>query len=119
MRYTRAVEKLRRLVPRSGSGPKTGPTPKRSARLPGGAFRNYRSELPRLTPSPAEEGLQARDELDAALRNLREVRDRYRDDDWRRDHRGGGRYPEHELWDAVYGYLDLLDASVSAKADSP
>ena len=24
--------------------------------------------------------------------------------------RGGGRYPEHELWEAVQGYLDLLDA---------
>ena len=24
---------------------------------------------------------------------------------------GGGRYPEHELWEAVQGYLDLQDAS--------
>ena len=30
---------------------------------------------------------------------------------WRRENRGGGRYPEHELWEAVQGYLDLLDAS--------
>jgi hypothetical protein len=35
----------------------------------------------------------------------------YWDYDWRRENRGGGRYPEHELWEAVQGYLDLLDAS--------
>jgi hypothetical protein len=69
------------------------------------------SDLRRLTPSPADERLQVRDELDAALRHLREVHDSYWDSDWRRDHRGNGRYPEHELWDAVYGYLNLLDAS--------
>jgi hypothetical protein len=73
------------------------------------------SDLRRLTASPAEERLQVRDELDAALRHLREVRDSYWDDSWRRDHRGNGRYPEHELWDAVYGYLNLLDASVPAE----
>jgi hypothetical protein len=33
----------------------------------------------------------------------------YWDYDWRRANRGG-RYPEHELWEAVQGYLDLLDA---------
>ena len=37
---------------------------------------------------------------------------------WRREHRGYGRYPENELWDAVEGYLDLLDASQSSGPDS-
>jgi hypothetical protein len=71
------------------------------------------SDLHRLTASPVDERLQARDELDAALRHLRQVHDSYWDHDWRRDHRGAGRYPEHELWDAVYGYLNLLDATTS------
>jgi hypothetical protein len=75
------------------------------------------SDLRRLTPSPVDERLQVRDELDAALRHLRQVHDSYWDYEWRRDHRGGGRYPEHELWDAVYGYLNLLDAAKSAYRD--
>jgi hypothetical protein len=29
-----------------------------------------------------------------------------------------GRYPENELWDAVEGYLDLLDASRSGDPDA-
>jgi len=33
------------------------------------------------------------------------------DHQWRRKHRGAGRYPENELWEAVEGYLDLCDAS--------
>jgi hypothetical protein len=37
------------------------------------------------------------------------VRDSYWDYDWRRENRGGGRYPEHELSEAVEGYLDLFD----------
>jgi hypothetical protein len=71
------------------------------------------SDLRRLTASPVDERLQARDDLDAALRHLRQVHDSYWDHDWRRDHRGGGRYPEHQLWEAVYGYLNLLDATSS------
>jgi hypothetical protein len=66
-------------------------------------------DLPRLTPSDADRRLQRRDDLDAALRHLHEVRDKYWDRDWRREHRGFGRYPEHELWEAVEGYLDILD----------
>jgi hypothetical protein len=38
----------------------------------------------------------------------------YWDHDWRREHRGFGRYPEHHLWEAVHGYLDLYDAAESA-----
>ena len=67
--------------------------------------------LKRLIPEPVDERLQLRDDLDTALAHLREVRDKYWDRDWRREHRGGGRYPENELWEAVEGYLDLLDAS--------
>jgi len=68
------------------------------------------SDLRRLTPTPVDQRLQVRDELDSALRHLRQVHDSYWDNEWRRDHRGDGRYPEHELWDAVYGYLNLLNA---------
>jgi hypothetical protein len=53
-------------------------------------------------------------ELETSTAHLRAVRDRYWDDvDWRRSHRGDGRYPEEHLWQAVDGYLDLLDASAS------
>jgi len=69
------------------------------------------SELRRLTPDPVDERLQVRDDLDAALSRLREVHASYWDQKWRREHRGFGRYPEHELWEAVEGYLDLLKAS--------
>src|SRR6266568_240954 len=61
---------------------------------------------------------QLREDLGAALAHLREVRDKYWDHDWRREHRGYGRYPENELWDAVEGYLDLLDASQSSDPDA-
>ena len=74
--------------------------------------------LYRLVPKPADERLQLRDDLDAALVHLREVRDRYWDHDWRREHRGHGRYPENELWEAVEGFLDLADASRSGKPDT-
>ena len=63
-------------------------------------------------------GCQLRDDLDAALAHLREIRDKYWDHDWRREHRGYGRYPENELWDAVEGYLDLLDASRGQRSDA-
>jgi hypothetical protein len=74
--------------------------------------------LNRLVPEPADERLQLRDDLDAALARLREVRDKYWDRDWRREHRGYGRYPENELWDAVEGYLDLLDTARSRRPDT-
>ena len=68
-------------------------------------------DLPRVTPPPEAERAQRTAELQAALGHLRSVRDSYWDYDWRRENRGGGRYPEHELWEAVEGYLDLLDAT--------
>jgi hypothetical protein len=74
--------------------------------------------LNRLVPEPADERLQLREDLDAALAHLRGVRDKYWDHDWRRAHRGYGRYPENELWDAVEGFLDLVDASRSGKPDT-
>ena len=62
--------------------------------------------------------LAAPENLGAALAHLREIRDKYWDHGWRREHRGYGRYPENELWDAVEGYLDLLDASRSSDPDA-
>ena len=53
-----------------------------------------------------------------ALAHLREVHGKYWDRDWRREHRGYGRYPENELWEAVGGFLDLADASRSSKLDT-
>ena len=67
---------------------------------------------------PADGRLHLREDLGAALAHLREVRDKYWDHGWRREHRGYGRYPENELWDAVEGYLDLLDASRSSDPDA-
>jgi hypothetical protein len=74
--------------------------------------------LKRLIPESADERLQLREDLGAALAHLREVRDKYWDHDWRREHRGYGRYPENELWDAVEGYLDLFDASQPSDPDA-
>jgi hypothetical protein len=68
-------------------------------------------DLPRLTPSPQVQRDQLAGELDAALSHLRAVHTSYWDRDWRREHRGSGRYPEHHLWEAVQGYLDLHDAA--------
>jgi hypothetical protein len=65
-------------------------------------------------PCPDDDVLaeQISRELDMSTAHLRTVRDRYRDDvDWRRSHRGDGRHLEDHLWQAVDGYLDLLDAS--------
>jgi hypothetical protein len=81
----------------------------------GGFLYFWRSYLDPAS-DPADERLQLRDDLDAALAHLRAVRDKYWDHDWRREHRGYGRYPENELWEAVEGYLDLVDASRSSKA---
>jgi hypothetical protein len=69
-------------------------------------------DLPRLGQTPEAHQEQMTRDLDAALSHLRAVRSGYWEDDWRREHRGGGRYPEHFLWEAVDGYLDLLDATV-------
>ena len=70
--------------------------------------------LARLAPSPQAGREQLAEELAAALSRLRAVHASYWDYDWRREHRGSGRYPEHHLWEAVQGYLDLYDAAESA-----
>ncbi|SDH89224.1 DUF7711 family protein [Nonomuraea jiangxiensis] len=58
---------------------------------------------------PEDEPARAAGELRTALEHLRAVHDSYWDRRWRREHRGVGRYPEHHLWEAVQGYLELLD----------
>lgn len=69
------------------------------------------TDLPRLTASPAEVQRRTGIELDRALAWLRAVHEAYWDRDWRREHRGDGRYPEDHLWQATQGYLDILDAA--------
>jgi hypothetical protein len=76
------------------------------------------ADLPRQVPSLAARHDQIAGELDGALSHLREIRAAYWDNDWRREHRGLGRYPEHELWEAVDGYLELRDAAAQSPADS-
>lgn len=68
-------------------------------------------DLPRLTPTPEAQQKQLAGELEVALSHLRSVHSSYWEYDWRRKHRGDGRYPEHFLWEAVQGYLDLLRAA--------
>lgn len=68
-------------------------------------------DLPRLAVPADAMQEQAGGAAAAALSHLRAVRDCYWDRDWRLEHRGLGRSPEHELWDAVNGYLDLHDAA--------
>jgi hypothetical protein len=80
--------------------------------------RDY-GALHQLTSSAVDEQTQIRDELDAALAHLREVRDVYWGRDWRREHRGYGRYPENELWEAVEGYLHILDALLDQIPSGP
>lgn len=68
------------------------------------------SDLPRQAASPVELRQRVEADLVGALSHLRGVHQRYWDRDWRREHRGGGRYPEDYLYEAADGYLDLLDA---------
>lgn len=76
------------------------------------ALRERRfGDLPRRTADPAELRRRTEADLDRALERLRAVREKYWDRDWRHELRGGGRYPENHLWEAVDGYLELLDAT--------
>lgn len=76
------------------------------------ALAERRAEPFRLAePDSARLAGQISRELETSAKLLREVRDRYWDIDWQRSHHGGGRHPEDHLWQAVDGYLDLLDAS--------
>ncbi|MEV4107797.1 hypothetical protein [Nonomuraea sp. NPDC049695] len=74
------------------------------------ALAERRFNLLRGTAPQPQERAPAAGELEAALEHLRAVRDSYWDRQWRRRHRSLSRYPEHHLWEAVQGYLDLLDA---------
>lgn len=68
-------------------------------------------DVPRWQP-PAEARQQLlAAELAASLSHLRFVYASYWDNDWRRKHHAYDRYPENDLWEAVDGYLDLLDAA--------
>jgi hypothetical protein len=49
-------------------------------------------------------------ERDVGRRHLTTVTASFHDRDWRREHRGGGIYPEDHLWWATAGFLDLDDA---------
>ncbi len=67
-------------------------------------------QLRRLVPEPAEELEQLEGELASSRAHLKLVTDAYWDREWRREHKGVGAYPEHHLWRAAEGYLDLLAA---------
>lgn len=69
------------------------------------------ADFPRQEPSARARREQLAAELEAALSHLRAVHASYWDRDWRREHRGLGRYPEHELWEAIDGFLELRDAA--------
>ncbi|GAA3619670.1 hypothetical protein GCM10022419_126670 [Nonomuraea rosea] len=83
-----------------------------------GALAERRFDLLKHAASDAAETpAQVAGELQAALGHLRAVHRSYWDRKWRREHRGLGRYPEHHLWEAVQGYLDLLDAEDEQQND--
>jgi hypothetical protein len=67
-------------------------------------------------PRPAFDKALLADELAATLKHLRGVSEQYWDSKWRRANSGYGRYPENTLWDAVLGYLDLLEADGESRS---
>jgi hypothetical protein len=74
-------------------------------------------KLRRLVPEPAEELEQLEEELAFSRTHLKQVAGAYWDIEWRRDHQGADAGPEHHLWRAVAGYLDLLAAIERRHAD--
>jgi hypothetical protein len=68
--------------------------------------------------SEAEFREQLREESAASLAHLQRVEVGYWERDWRNTHRGSGVYPENHLWDAIHGYLDLLNASLRFPNDT-
>jgi hypothetical protein len=69
------------------------------------------ADIPRGVPPEHVRRERVAADLQAALGHLRDVHDAYWERDWRREHRGYGRYPENDLWEAVDNYLDLRDAA--------
>jgi hypothetical protein len=72
-----------------------------------------RAAEPLRLPAPDREDAQeqAAFELAESLAHVRRVTENYWEPDWRRDNRGyGSVHPEHQLWRAVRGFLDLRDA---------
>jgi hypothetical protein len=72
--------------------------------------RRHFDRLRRLVPEPAEELEQLEEELVFSRAHLKQVTDAYWDPEWRRAHDGASDGPEHHLWRAADGYLDLLAA---------
>ena len=56
-------------------------------------------------------------ERDVGRRHLATVTASFHERDWRREHRGGGIYPEDHLWWAAAGCLDLVTPSVDSSVD--
>jgi hypothetical protein len=72
--------------------------------------RGMVEDLRMPTPSAEDQRAQLAVEVAASLAHLRRVEASFWERDWRQAHRGSGVYPEHHIWDAVHGYLDLLAA---------
>ncbi len=75
--------------------------------LAAGRLENVTVEAP---TNSDELAAQVAVERDVARRHLVTVTESFYDPDWRRDHRGGGVYPEHHLWLGSAAYLELDDA---------
>jgi hypothetical protein len=72
------------------------------------ALRSRDVEAVRLTAPVTEEMRTALERhLAVTKAALGEVVDRFWDRDWRREHTGAGRYPEHTLWELAWGVRDL------------
>ena len=73
------------------------------------------SDLPlEPEPDPADRAI----ELSRTLAHLRMVVDRYWEPRWRREHKGGGVYPEQHLWNAAWAYLQLLEPLTGGPAEA-
>jgi hypothetical protein len=77
--------------------------------------RGEAEDLRMPAPTAAQQHDQLTAELAASLAHLRRVEADFWEPDWRSAHRGSGVYPEHHLWDAVHGYLELLGAVQTGK----
>ncbi len=90
-----------------------GPMSRSSTPLSGAAWPTFDAWYPR----PGRSRRRWRLELEAALAHLRRVDERYWERDWRAEHKGLGGYPEGHLWRGAHGYLDLLHALASRRAE--